>query len=244
MEMKILGYIPCHYGSEYLEVAIKSIEPVCDKIIILYTQNPSFSHSGQLENPDKEWQLKFIAQNASPKVEWKSYERFSHEGQHRGEIFNFSDGYDMIVTCDTDEVWDTEVLKQSLEDASKLDNRYIQVSGFVHFWKSFNHICTDGFLPVRIINLHSDNPVQGCVNGKIYHFGYAQSQKMMEFKWSGIHGHQNELREDWWDRYLDWKEGMEDLHPVAIGLWNAQPFDKTTLPDLLKNHENYNKEVI
>lgn len=241
--MKILGYIPLFYGAEYLETAIKSIAPVCDKIIILYTQNPSYGHGTTDENPEKEWQLKFIAQNASEKVEWKSYERFAHEGQHRSEIFKFTEGYDMVVTCDADEVWDTEILKQSLEDASKLDNRFIQINGFVHFWKSFNHICTDGFLPVRIINLHSDNPVQGCVNGKIYHFGYAQGMEIMEYKFK-IHGHKSELREDWWGKYLDWKEGDEDVHPVAINLWTPYRFDKTTLPEILKNHENYNKDII
>lgn len=241
--MKVCGYIMLHYGAEYLEVAIKSIEPVCDKIFIIYSQKPSHSHSTDMENPEKEWQLKFIAQNTSPKVEWCSYERFAHEGQHRGEIFNLCEGFQMVVNVDADEVWDTEVLKQSLEDASKLDNRFIQVNGFVHFWKSFNHICTDGFLPVRIINLHSDNPVQGCVNGKIYHFGYAQKLEIMEYK-TKIHGHKSEIREDWWNKYLDWKEGDEDVHIVSKNLWTPYRFDKTTLPEILKNHENYNKDVI
>lgn len=241
--MKVCAYIMCHYGAEYLEVSIKAIEPVCDKIFIIYSQKPSHSHGTIDECPEKEWQLKFIAQNASPKVEWKSYELFSHEGAHRNEIFNFTDGFDICVNADADEVWDTESLKQAIEDASKLDNRFIQVNGFVHFWKSFNHICTDGFLPVRIINLHSDNPVQGCVNGRIYHFGYAQNIEMMEYKWK-IHGHHSELREDWWSKYLDWKEGDEDVHPVAKNLWTPYRFDKTTLPEILKNHENFHKDVI
>ena len=241
--MKVLGYIPLHYGAEYLEQAIKSIAPVCDKIIVLYTKTPSYGHTTDIECPEQEWQLKFIALNASEKVEWKSYNRFAYEGHHRSEIFKFTEGYDMMVTVDADEVWDTQSLRQALEDASLLDNRHIQVNGFVHFWKSFNTICKDGFLPVRIHNLKSSNEVQGCVNGTIYHFGYAQKDEIMIYKWM-IHGHQNELRPGWMEKYINWTKGENDVHPVAIGIWNPEPFDKENLPDSLKEHENYNKEDI
>lgn len=241
--MKILAYIPCHYGSEYLSEAIKSIELCVDKIIILYTQKPSYGYGTEIECPETEWALKFIAQNASPKVEWKSYERFSHEGEHRNEIFKFAEGFDIVMTVDADEVWDTEVLKETLKEVAKTDSRYIQVKGWTHFWKSFNHACYDGFQPVRFHNLHSENKEQLAVEGKIYHFGYAQKEEIMDYKWE-IHGHKSEIRKGWTYMYKNWQYGKDDVHPVSIGLWNPTPFDKTTLPEILKNHENYNKEVI
>jgi len=60
-----------------------------------------------------------------------------------------------------------------------------------------------------------------------------------------IHGHKSELRPNWLEeKWLNWKEGISDLHPVSIGLWSTETFDKTTLPEILKQHINYNKDVI
>ena len=36
-QIKTLAYIPLHYGKEYLEATIKSIDAHVDKILILYT---------------------------------------------------------------------------------------------------------------------------------------------------------------------------------------------------------------
>jgi len=242
--MKVCAYIMLHYGSEYLDAAIKSIEPCVEKIFIIYTRKPSHNHSTDMECPDKDWQLKFIALNSSPKVEWHEYESFAYEGQHRDEIYKLAGGYDICVTVDSDEVWDTDTLKLSIEEASKMDNTHIQIDGFIHFWKSFNHVCRDWFHPVRILNLNGTNKVQGCVRSTIYHFGYAQREDIMRYKLS-CHGHKSEFREGWLENtYLNWKDGVNDVHPVSIGLWNPESFDKATLPEILKNHENYNKEEI
>lgn len=243
--MKVCAYIMLHYGAEYLEACIKALDPCVDKIFIIYSQKPSHGFNAGIECPDKEWQMKFIAQNASKKVEWHSYELFHHEGEHRREAFKFSEGYDVMVNADADEVWDVESLKEAIKEAYNTDSRYIQVhhEGWFHFWKSFNHVCRDGFQPVRLHNLNSQNTDQKVVKGTIYHFGYAQSDQTMLYKLAG-HGHRNEFRDKWLNMYLEWKEGVNDVHPVAVGLWNPEPFDKSTLPDILKEHDNYEKDVI
>jgi hypothetical protein len=66
----------------------------------------------------------------------------------------------------------------------------------------------------------------------------------MRYKYE-IHGHKNELRPDWFEKtYLGWKKGQGDLHMTSIGLWEATEFDKNLLPQVLKNHPNFDKEVI
>jgi hypothetical protein len=65
-------------------------------------------------------------------------------------------------------------------------------------------------------------------------------------KWN-ISGHAHELRPGWIDEVLyKWtpENNFPNLHPVAHGIWNATPYDKNTLPDILKQHPNFNKELI
>lgn len=239
--MKVCGYVMLHYGSEYLDATIKSIEPVCEKIFVVYSKNPSHSHGTTMECPDKEEDLKRIAKNASDKVLWFSYDRFAYEGEHRGECLKLAKahGFQMAITVDSDEVWEPNDLQKAIDDAWAMDCTHVQIDGFLHFWKDFNHVCRDWFHPVRIIKLNDNIVKQGVIRSTIYHFGYAQNEETMRYKLD-IHGHKAELRTNWIDKWINWKEGETDLHPVAIGLWNAEPFDKTTLPELLKNHPNYN----
>ena len=46
------------------------------------------------------------------------------------------------------------------------------------------------------------------------------------------------------EKYFSWVPGMNDVHPVAIGLWNPQSFEKEMLPEVLKKHPNYDKWMI
>lgn len=242
--MRVAAYIPLHYGSEYLDVAIRSIDPCVEKIFIVYSKSPSHSHGTNLQCPDTEYSLKKIAYNASEKVEWHSYDRFDFEGQHRniGITLAKAKGFDILVTVDSDEVWETEELNKAIKEAYTMDNSHIEIDGFIHFWRSFNHVCRDWFHPVRLLNLNSVNPARGTIRSTIYHFGYAQNEETMRYKLD-IHGHKNELRQGWLeDKWLNWKVEEGDVHPVSIGLWNPESFDKTELPEILKNHPNYNKQ--
>jgi hypothetical protein len=81
--MKTFAYIPLHYGAEYLNEAIKTIEPLVDKILIFYTAKPSFGTFTDLFNcPESEEQLHSIATTASSKVEWIKVSE-TGEGRHR-----------------------------------------------------------------------------------------------------------------------------------------------------------------
>lgn len=242
---KILAYCPLHYGAEYLDAAIRSIEPFVDKIVILYTPEPSYGFGTIHRCPESREQLFDIALNAAGgKIQWVDM-RADHEGDHRGLIYGYADGYDGILAFDADEVFEPADMQSFIDQCMASEARFIGVDGYVNFWKSFNWACHDGFRPIRFYNLHNGGGV-GVAKVRIYHFSTAQSFQMMDYKLK-IHGHRNEIRPEWLHTtYKLWtpQNNYGDLHLVAYGLWNAIPFDKTTLPDILKQHPNYHKEEI
>lgn len=231
---KVLAYIPLHYGKEYLHAAIKSVDSFADKIIILYSAQPSFGTFSGLPCPDSAVEMYDIAMAASSQIEWVDIVA-GQEGTHRDMIFDYADGFDIILPIDADEVWDQQSLEDNLIKVESMPQARFGIVGFITFWKSFNHVCRDQFAPVRIIKTTGEGEI--AINGTIYHFGYAQDQAIMDYKWS-IHGHQDELRPGWQDIFLNWTDEL-DVHPVAKNIWNPEPFDKTTLPDFLKEHPNY-----
>lgn len=243
--MKVLAYCPILYGKEYLREAILSVLPVVDRIIFLYTSVGSYGHQISNPCPETEEELKTIALSF-PGTEWISG-RYVHEGEHRSQIFKHLKGEDLILGFDADEVYDTESLLAGLETAFTSGRRNHGVNGYINFFRNFHSECKDGFRPIRIINPHiadsefqRSNPSE--VKIKIYHFGNCQSLKIMEYKWN-VHGHKDELRTNWLeDIYLSGK--VNDVHPVARGLWNVVPYNKEELPMMLKRHPNFNKDFV
>jgi len=247
MSNRIIAYCPLHYGIEYLSEAIKAVEPFVEKIVMLYTSKPSYGYNTQLVCPDSEDELRDIALSASNKVQWHNIQAYA-ENQHRGLIYKIAqeENFDGILTFDADEILEPADIASFIETAMVSDKRYIGVSGYINFFKSFNWCCYDGFEPIRFINLHRIDG-QGSAKCRIYHFSTAQRLDIMKYKLE-IHGHKVEIRPNWLnDVYLRWEPGMtidKGLHLVSHDLWNAVSFDKNELPLLLKQHPNFQKEVI
>ncbi len=242
--MRVIGYIPLMYGAEYLEACIKSMSPFVEKIIVVYTDKPSQGHGTHVKCHETEEQLKEIAFASSNKIDWHKA-NFHTESEHRNYIMDYANGYDLVFTLDSDEVVEPLDIEQAFENALKSNARYIGINGFINFWRSFNHVCLDGFTPCRIINLRNKSG-QDNVNLRIYHFSTAQNIETVRFKWN-VSGHKDELRRNWIDDiYLKWTPSNQfgDLHPVAFNLWNAVGFDKNTLPYVLMSHVNFEKEII
>jgi len=249
---KILSYIPLYYGSEYLDACIRSMLPWVDKLIIVYVDKPSQGHFSNVPCPESKEQLQdIVAKIGSPKIEWHNAGPFTGENAHRNYILQFSEGYDLIFTLDADEVVEAEDMPGAIDHALNSPCRHISINGFINFWRSFDYVCLDGFRPFRFINLTRPSGATDESNLcklRIYHFSTCQSIETIRFKWN-VSGHKTELRPGWIDEvYLGWKESMIDeprqnLHPVAMDIWNAIKFDKSTLPQVLKEHPNYNKGV-
>lgn len=244
--MRVLGYMILQYGKEYLRESLLSVIDHVEQFVVLYTAIGSQGNRSEIQCPESREELYAICQEVlGEKLIWVDGE-YGSEGEHRGKILNYSAGYDLILTVDSDEVYNTPDIESNLKLALKGEGRYVSTSGFINLWRSFDYACFDGYLPCRIINLHRPHGTFGSVHLPIYHFSCCQSEQIIRYKWR-VSGHANELRSGWIDDILyKWtpENNFGDLHPVALSLWNAAKFDKQTMPDILKQHPNFNKYLV
>jgi hypothetical protein len=248
-----------HYGKDYIEACLKSIVDHCDKVIILYSLNPTHNHpEGGLHYWEPMEELKDIAAQFS-KVEWVNVYGAQSEAEHINNIWKFTDGYDVLLRSDYDEIWDQESLSNSIIQCYQSPYRTHGIAGFINFWRSFNHVVAgsriggnyateaDFFRPIRLIHLREKNTSrQPDLNAKVYHMGYAIRERVMEYK-IAMHGHKSEWRAGWIDTWKPWtpevREGL--FHPVSREIWvEIKDFDKNALPEMLKSHKYFNEQII
>lgn len=239
--MQIVSYVPLHYGS-YLRQAVESVAPFVDHIVILYAPTPSYGHDTNLKCPHSEEWLRAQCDGVAGKLTWHRG-TWGKEGEHRNTIFDLAPDADLILPVDADEVWDADALARCIKEAYDAPSRNFLTTGFVHLWRSFGWACRDVWGPVRIVKPGGRGDQY--INGKVWHLGYAETEEVTRYKWGGCHGHQNELRPRWLeDVFMGWPVRKDDLHPCVRDWWNAEPVDKTTLPECLHAHPNFGKEVI
>lgn len=244
--MKVLGFMPLHYGKEYLKESLLSIKEHCDKVVIAYSKNPSQGYGTNLTCPDSEEDMLNIANEIlGYKLIWHYASGYSQEFQHRAVKYQYSANYDLLLSIDADEVF--EGLDEALKYAYENKERYYGIKGYINFWRSFDYACYDGFRPIRIENTKAFNSEQNIeCQMKVYHFSTCQREEIMRYKYN-VFGHASEVRKEWLDKtYYGWtpENNFGDLHCVSLNLWNAVPFDKTTLPESLKQHANFDKYLI
>jgi hypothetical protein len=249
--MKVMAYMPLHYGSDYIRESILSIKDHVDVILILYTKWPSFGHMSSMPCPDTEEYLYQLAKEAAgDKLIWENVSPGT-EGEHRtmAEQRAMENGYDLLIAIDSDEVWEPSALPRMINEASNKDARYVGVNGWANFWRSFSLILKDYYAPIRFVNLNAHNKINDFIGdpseNNIYHFSCALSHELMRYKWS-CHGHNDELRSDWLNEvYFKWDGTQEWLHPVSKSIWHKpMPFDKTDLPLFMHNHKFFNQNLI
>lgn len=242
--MKVSAYVCLHYGSDFLEYAIRSVIDQVDEVLVAYTPKPSHGHGTDLVCPDtREELLKIARAAAGSKLTWMEG-TYHHEGLHRTAGVDECE-HDLVMVLDSDEIWDPTVLKRALDQvrADDIDDPREFLVNPVHFWRSFNHICTDQMYPVRFIRKDREPGCQAYLKEQYFHMGYARSVKDIEYKIS-IHGHKNEWRPEWLDMFRNWKPGTNDVHPTCKDIWNPEPFDKAQLPAVLHDHPFYDLDII
>lgn len=237
-----------HYAGDYLREALLSVVDHVDKMVIAYSMMPSQGHGSQLQCPDSEGYIFDICKDVlGDKLIWDRADRYGAETEHRSVKYKYSEGYDLALTVDSDEVYKSDELQASFEYAYWGVDRFYGIDGFVNFWRSFNYACYDGFRPIRLENLHRSQHTQDLnLKQTIYHFSTCQPEPIMRYKYN-VFGHAHEVRKDWLNHcFYRWTPDKQfgDVHCVALNLWNPEPFDKSVLPSYLKSHHNYNKELV
>jgi len=244
--MRVVSYTIVHYGKDYIDWALRSVQNSVHHSNVIHTPHPSHGHRTNIQPIES---LQDIQSAVSVKAVWYQTDGIYEEGRQRDHCVRLcavQDEADLILVLDYDEVWPEQTLKAALDYVWQQDKARNWLINFTHLWKSFNYVCRDEGRPVRIIDLRHRDGIGYIPKelGEIYHFGYAVSDRVMRYKWQ-IHGHKSELRANWMqDKWLAWPP-VDDCHPTNDrGFWTPEPFDRTRLPKLMRNHPYYNLEVI
>ncbi len=252
--MKIVAYCALHYGKEWLEWAIRSVEPLVDEYHIFYTPHPSHGSTTKMTKPegeDREALLEIA--NMFDITVWHDVDQFWHEGVYRDYCVNYlaKQGADLIVWNDADEIWGLDELSNSLDFAWTHNAREYRVH-CIHFWCGVNYVCMDACMPTRIIK--PTGLGEAYIPGMgFYHFGYAQSEMLILYK-SKIHGHRGEWRKNWFPIYRDWEPGNEPecgVHPTnecdgetGKPFWMPVPFNRHDIDDLIGDHPYFDDKKV
>lgn len=247
-----VAYYALHYGKEYLAWSIRSVQDAVDKIIVVYSRRPSFGFDTGTPSPDTEHELREQALRFATKpVIWHSGTWVS-ECQHRdhGLALAREEGASTVLVVDSDEIWDPNTASHCLQRVENENRAGRWMARFGNFFRSWRYMVHDQFTPVRIVDLRNSLTVDAYLDQQecpVYHFGYAQSEAVMRYKWM-IHGHQAELRKGWLDRFLRWTPEDTDLHPCVNNLWRqaepTPPEISAKLQELLGDHPYANVDVI
>lgn len=236
---KRLGFMTLHYGKPYIKYALHSIVPHVDKMVILYTNKPSQSYMTDWTCPDNREDLQNEIKEFEGKVEWIDGS-WNHEIEHLEAIKPHTDGYEWLVRIDADEYWND--IDHHIKNAERTRSKDYRVE-MIHFWKNFSRVCTDQSWPFRITNLREGREGMAWSEGKpMYHFSYVQPKEYILYKMQ-VSGHKPEFKPHWFEqKYLT--NAQNDVHPVINDFWNAQDFDKNTLPEIMHQHPYFNEENV
>jgi hypothetical protein len=253
--MKKIACYTLHYGKEYLAWSIRSVQDAVDEIHILYSPTPSFGGKTILRCPETEKALYNEAHRFAKKPVLWHRGSWKNEGEHRAEISNIAKKHntELILIVDADEIWDTETAKTCLQTVWNFNAAHSTRVNFVHFYMSFNWVCYEPAMPIRIIDTRQKSgcewPKTWCIDGQAFpvlHFGYAQSSKITAYKHI-IHGHRAHIRPEWWnDKFINWKPGVNDVNPFGNS-WNPQPVHeplKSKIKELMYDHPYFGVQKI
>jgi hypothetical protein len=257
--MKVHSLTILHYGKDYLSYALRSIYHSVDVCHVFYTPTPSHGHNTNIPPIETKEELMQAAYAYDPenKIKWYDMLGLRHEGEQRDLALETVEaaGAELVVVVDYDEVWDKDILSMMLTEVWENSNSRNHLVNMIHFWRSFNYVCCDNGWPIRIINLRYSEMNYRVAKylspdiGRVYHFGYAITDKVMNYKWQ-IHGHKNELRPNWFSTYWSAWPPIENCHPTNgrneqdEPFWTPEPFDKEQLPEFMRQHPFYNLEKI
>ena len=241
---RTIAFCILHYGRPYLAAAIESVYPQVDHIVILYTAHPSQGFTPSLPCPDTEDELRVEAAPFMDKITWV-YGNWANETEHIHAVRNYVGSYDWVWRFDADEITPPGMVAEMIRQAKTSDHAEYRVP-FVHFWRSFNKVCRDGQMPIRLYRVLGGKGLRYLDSRDtwyVLHFGYAMPTRYIEYKLQ-CSGHRPEFRKDWFE--TKWLANChEDVHPVMHpGHWNAVDYDKSNMPKFLKEHKYFHAGVV
>jgi hypothetical protein len=243
--MKILGFLPIHYGTLFLRECLLSVVDHVDKMHVCYSEKPSHSYNTKEVCPDTSEDIyKICHEVLGGKLIFDHHQSFSNEAAHRDQRYKYSASYDYILSIDSDEVFIG--IPEALKYAQEHEERFYGIKGYLNMWKTFDWFLEDGFRPIRLEKLYADNTRQNLeCPMTVYHFSTCQNLNTIRYK-NNCFGHKTEIRPNWLeDVYQAWspQNQISWLHPVSLQIWEkAMPYNKMLMPDYLRAHPFYSRD--
>lgn len=244
--MKTIAYTALHYGTDYLDYAIRSVIGQVDEYHVLYTDKGSHGSRANIRCPESRHDLYRLAMAAAGnKLCWHDGD-WTHEGQQRDSILAMVPDAEAILVLDSDEIWAEGAARRAILDALEGDAREYRVP-IIHYWRSF-HRCVlhDPAFPIRVVIPKRPQTVPETLHVRpINHMGYAQRSQIVLYKLF-VHGHRSQFRGDidWFrDRFM--ANAQKDCHPVGSEFWQPEEVDPLDyMPSWMSEHPYFNMEVI
>lgn len=245
---RIIAYQALLYGLPYIQSSIRSVIDAVSEFHILYTDKPSHGSSTSLPCPDTEDELRAIAEQAAGgKLRWHKGQ-WQQENEQRNSIESYAPDADVVIICDSDELFNENTLKL-LEEEIDYPGAYITIPMW-HFYHNFRHaMIHDLAAPPRILfpkSQRRDLILHASQHYSISHFGYAQPIEYLRYKLS-CHGHKHELRftpDEYVAMYLD-RNRWTDVHPVGHQWAIAEEIEPLQyMPEYMQSHPYFNLEWI
>jgi hypothetical protein len=243
--VKVAAAYIVHYGKTYLRESIAACAPCVDQFFALYAPEGSQGHRSKVRCPEREEELRACFDSVSDRLTWVRG-NWGSECEHRnaGHAMATEAGADLILQHDCDEIWHPENLRDAIQQAHDGTAARYAIAGFVHHWRSLHWIAEDVWQPIRILKPIGQGEGQQTLNARIHHMAYAQGEAIVRYKFE-VSGHRNEIRPRWFEGiFMAWPERKTDLHPVVSAWWDAKEFNTSLLPDCLRAHPNFGKEII
>lgn len=239
------AYTALHYGSHYLEYAIKSVIHEVNHYYVLYASQGSHgAHTDQSLPPgESRAELQAIAHLAAgKKLVWVDGS-WTNEGQQRDSIFDYCNK-GVILVLDSDEIWADGAAAQAI-DAAELTGKKDHRIPIIHYWRSFRRaVLHDPAYPIRIIVPGGEG--EGYIHtAPINHMGYAIPSDLLQYKMA-IHGHRGQWRKDCNWLNDKWHTNAQiDCHPVGSEYWNPEGINPLkSMPKLMREHPYWDKDII
>lgn len=247
--MKLYAVVPIHYGSDYLQWAIRSVYDVAYEIGVFIMRCPWQDVATLIPRLENDDEIERIARSYDPEnkiyVERLLGFHFQEDQWIHLTTRAQTQGAEWVLRLPPDEVWPRETLDFYLEYADFYKSSVIKVPRR-HFWRSFQWSCSDNFRADRFIRCNGGGEAREGpeMRENLWHFGYARKPYDILYR-TMLKWYQSGWRNGWFEgTFLQFPNRKADLHPFAEGIWNATAYDPKRFPAMMEDHPYWPMAVI
>ena len=227
-QIKVLGFMPLHFGSEMLKESILKVLPYVDEFLILYSPLPSFGNALEpLPESESMQNLYNICDSlGSKKIVWtrinacrkETHINYAHQYATKDKVGFVP--FDVSLQVHSNELWSCDV-EEVISKAYNGNFRQFSLNRKM-FFKTETVPTNDSSSRVYSYNNYLDFP-PGEIDEEITDYSYACSAELMKYKLSincplGYFDRWNNYKKKDW--YATHKKDTPGLHPNNPNIWH------------------------